>query len=47
MKKLYFRVMYVLLAVGALVIAGGAPIPWSGTGGGTSTVVEALRLLIP
>jgi len=35
MKRVYFSVMYVLLAATALLVAGGAPIPWSGTGGGT------------
>ena len=28
MKKMYFSVMYVLLTAAALLIAGGAPIPW-------------------
>jgi len=34
MKRVYFSVMYVLLTATALLVAGGAPIPWSGTGGG-------------
>ena len=34
MKKLYFTIVYVLLSVGALVLASGAPAAFSGTGGG-------------
>ncbi len=41
MKKAYVSVMYVLLTAAALLIAGGAPIPWSGTGGGNG-ILSAL-----
>ena len=34
MRKSYFAVVYVVLALAALIVAAGAPIPWSGTGGG-------------
>lgn len=34
MKKVYWTIVYVVLTVGAEVIASGAPIPWSGSGGG-------------
>lgn len=35
MRKGYFAVVYVVLALAALVVSAGAPIPWSGTGGGS------------
>ncbi len=34
MRKHYLSIVYVVLALAALVATGGAPIPWSGTGGG-------------
>lgn len=34
MRKVYFAVVYVVLSLGALLLASGAPIPWTGTGGG-------------
>lgn len=33
MKRAYYSVVYVILTLGALLVASGAPIPWSGTGG--------------
>ncbi len=30
MRKLYFSVVYVVLTAAALIVAAGAPIPWSG-----------------
>ncbi len=44
MKKVYFSVTYVLLTAAALLIAGGAPIPWSGTGGGTGILSSLTSL---
>ena len=35
MKKAYFHIAYIVLSAAALVVAAGAPIPWSGSGGGT------------
>jgi hypothetical protein len=35
MRKAYFHIMYVILSAAALIIAAGAPIPWSGSGGGS------------
>jgi hypothetical protein len=32
MKRVYFTIVYVVLSVAAVIIAGGAPAPWSGTG---------------
>jgi hypothetical protein len=34
MKKALFRIVYIVLATVALIVAAGAPIPWSGSGGG-------------
>ncbi len=34
MKKVYFTIVYVVLTAAAMILASGAPIPWSGTGGG-------------
>jgi len=34
MRKHYLSIVYVVFALVALVVTGGAPIPWSGTGGG-------------
>lgn len=34
MKKVYWMVVYVVLTVAAAVVASGAPIPWSTSGGG-------------
>ncbi|MFO7697012.1 MAG: hypothetical protein R6X16_07635 [Anaerolineae bacterium] len=34
MRKSYFAIVYVVLVLAALVVSAGAPIPWSGTGGG-------------
>ena len=34
MRKAYFTIVYVILSIAALVVASGAPIPHSGTGGG-------------
>jgi hypothetical protein len=34
MKKTYVTIAYVVLTLAALLVAAGAPIPWSGTGGG-------------
>jgi hypothetical protein len=34
MKKVYFTIVYVILSIGALVLASGAPAAFSGTGGG-------------
>jgi len=34
MKRAYFTIVYVVLSVAALVIASGAPVGWTGTGGG-------------
>ena len=34
MKKAYWLVVYVVLTIAATVVAAGAPIPWSGSGGG-------------
>ena len=34
MRRHYLTIIYVVLAATALLVAGGAPIPWSGTGGG-------------
>jgi hypothetical protein len=34
MKRVYFLVVYVVLTVAALVLASGAPVSFSGTGGG-------------
>ena len=34
MRKLFFSVVYVVLSVAALVLASGAPVAYSGTGGG-------------
>jgi len=34
MKRIYFTVVYFVLAVVALVLASGAPVSFSGTGGG-------------
>jgi len=33
MKKFYLTIVYVVLSIGAILIASGAPIPWTGTGG--------------
>lgn len=35
MRKSYFAIVYVVLVLAALVVSAGAPIPWSGTGGGS------------
>lgn len=45
MRRVYFSVMYVLLAATALLVAGGAPIPWSGTGGGGGGILSTLTSL--
>lgn len=34
MKKVYLTIVYVVLSLGAILVASGAPIPWTGTGGG-------------
>ncbi len=34
MKRVYLTIVYVVLSVGAMLVASGAPIPWSGGGGG-------------
>jgi hypothetical protein len=34
MKRIYFTVVYVVLTVAALVLSSGAPVSFSGTGGG-------------
>jgi hypothetical protein len=34
MRRIYFSVVYVILTVASLVLASGAPTPWTGTGGG-------------
>jgi len=34
MKRVYLTVVYVVLSLGAMLVASGAPLPWSGTGGG-------------
>ena len=34
MKRIYFTVVYVVLTAAALVLASGAPVSFSGTGGG-------------
>lgn len=34
MKKIYFTVVYFVLTVSALILASGAPVPPSATGGG-------------
>lgn len=34
MKRAYFTVLYFVLTAAALVLASGAPAPFSGTGGG-------------
>ena len=34
MKRIYFTILYVILSVGALILASGAPAAFSGTGGG-------------
>ncbi len=33
-KKVYVNVLYLVLSAVALLVAAGAPIPWSGSGGG-------------
>lgn len=35
MKKNLFATVYVVASLVAMAIAAGAPIPWSGSGGGT------------
>jgi len=34
MKRIYFTVVYFVLTAAALVLASGAPVSFSGTGGG-------------
>jgi hypothetical protein len=34
MRKAFFQVAYIVLSAAALIVAAGAPIPWSGSGGG-------------
>lgn len=34
MKRVYFHIVYVILTAAALILASGAPAPFSGTGGG-------------
>ena len=34
MRKVFFTVVYVVMSVAALIVASGAPSPWSGSGGG-------------
>jgi hypothetical protein len=29
-RNIYFKVLYVLMAIAALVLASGAPVTWSG-----------------
>ncbi len=33
-KKAYFHIAYIVLSAAALLVAAGAPIPWTGSGGG-------------
>jgi hypothetical protein len=35
MKKAYFQIAYIVLSAAALIVAAGAPIPWTGSGGGS------------
>ena len=44
MRKHYLSIVYVVLALAALVATGGAPIPWSGTGGGTGILSSLTSL---
>ena len=34
MKKVYWSIVYVVLSVAAIVLASGAPVSFSGSGGG-------------
>jgi hypothetical protein len=34
MKRAYFTIVYVVLSVAAIVLASGAPVSFSGSGGG-------------
>lgn len=34
MKRIYFNIVYVVLSVVAIVLASGAPVSFSGSGGG-------------
>lgn len=34
MKKAYFTIIYVVLAVAALILASGGPVAYTGSGGG-------------
>jgi hypothetical protein len=34
MKRAYFHIVYIVLTAAALILASGAPAPFSGTGGG-------------
>ncbi len=44
MKKAYFHIAYIVLSAAALVAAAGAPIPWSGSGGGGSFMNSLTQL---
>ena len=34
MRKTFFTIVYVVLSVAAMILASGAPVAYSGTGGG-------------
>ena len=35
-RKAFFHIAYVVLSAAARVVAAGAPIPWTGSGGGNA-----------
>lgn len=42
MKRLHRNVVYTVLSVAALAVAGSAPIPWSGSGGGGGSIIDMI-----
>lgn len=47
MKRVHKNAVYIALSMAALAVASGAPIPWSGTGGGhgINALIQLLRIL--
>jgi hypothetical protein len=47
MKKNFLTAVYVVVCLAAMAIAAAAPIPWTGSGGGTWRTLSSTVVALP